>query len=293
MDAGLWRSQRPNLEERVAAGQVSGGAVPPPTPLRKGGKSARDRLRASPQKLKSSISPPQPRTPVVRRANPARGFPSPRPGTSVYDRICVPRRGGDIKLAWETTEADAEMALRLRGGAAPGDRLDPARGRRDARAIRSARPGNRTGRSSRSATAATPQAPRTSPPTWARGPATRWPGGSGSSPWPTTSPWLTALGNDYCFDDVFVRPLQNYARPGDVLIGSSVSGSSPNLVRAFEWARQNGLRTIALVGAKRGPLAELAEQTLVIDDTHYGRVEDAQMTIYHMLCYAFMEGEAK
>ena len=112
-----------------------------------------------------------------------------------------------------------------------------------------------------------------------------------SSPWPTTSPWLTALGNDYCYDDVFVRPLQNYARPGDVLIGSSVSGSSPNLVRAFAWARENGLRTVALVGAKRGRLAELAEQTLVIDDTHYGRVEDAQMTIYHMLCYAFMEGE--
>jgi D-sedoheptulose 7-phosphate isomerase len=106
-------------------------------------------------------------------------------------------------------------------------------------------------------------------------------------------PWLTALANDYCYDDVFVRPLENYARPGDVLIGSSVSGSSPNLVRAFEWARANGLRTIALVGAKRGPMAELAEETLVIDDAHYGRVEDAQMTIYHMLCYAFMEGVAK
>jgi D-sedoheptulose 7-phosphate isomerase len=105
-------------------------------------------------------------------------------------------------------------------------------------------------------------------------------------------PWLTALGNDYSFDDVFVRPLQNYARPGDVLIASSVSGNSPNLVRAFEWASQNDLRTIALVGAKRGRLAELAEQVLVIADTHYGRVEDAQMTIYHMLCYAFMEGAA-
>jgi D-sedoheptulose 7-phosphate isomerase len=106
-------------------------------------------------------------------------------------------------------------------------------------------------------------------------------------------PWLTALANDYCYDDVFVRPLQNYARPGDVLIGSSVSGSSPNIVRAFEWALQNDLRTIALVGAKRGPMAELAEQALVIEDTHYGRVEDAQMTIFHMLCYAFMEGEGK
>src|SRR5260221_7092575 len=57
--------------------------------------------------------------------------------------------------------------------------------------------------------------------------------------------WLTALGNDYSFEDVFVRPLQNYARPGDVLLASSVSGNSPNLVRAFEWAKQNDLRTIA------------------------------------------------
>lgn len=104
--------------------------------------------------------------------------------------------------------------------------------------------------------------------------------------------WLTAIGNDYAYDDVFLRPLQNLARPGDVLLAGSVSGNSPNLVRAFEWARDHDLRTLALVGAKRGRLAELAEQTIVIDDTHYGRVEDAQMTILHMLCYAFMENRA-
>lgn len=106
------------------------------------------------------------------------------------------------------------------------------------------------------------------------------------------SAWLTALGNDYHFDDVFLRPLQNYARPGDVLITGSVSGNSPNLVRAFEWAAGAGLRTVAMVGARRGRLAEVAQQTIVIDDTHYGRVEDAQMMIYHMLCYAFIEGGA-
>ena len=69
----------------------------------------------------------------------------------------------------------------------------------------------------------------------------------------------------------------------------SVSGSSPNVVRAVEWAREHGLFTIALVGAKRGRLAEIAEQAIVIDSTHYGRVEDAQMGICHVLCYAFME----
>jgi len=105
--------------------------------------------------------------------------------------------------------------------------------------------------------------------------------------------WLTALGNDYCYDDVFVRPLQNYARPGDVLISGSVSGNSPNLVKAFDWARKSGLKTIAMVGAKRGRMADVADQVIVIDDTHYGRVEDIQMTIFHMLCYAFMEDTAE
>jgi D-sedoheptulose 7-phosphate isomerase len=102
-------------------------------------------------------------------------------------------------------------------------------------------------------------------------------------------PWITAIGNDYAYEDIFWRQLACYARPGDVLIAASVSGNSPNLVRAFDWARQNGMKTMALVGAKRGRLAEISEQVLVIEDTHYGRVEDIQMHILHILCYAFWE----
>jgi D-sedoheptulose 7-phosphate isomerase len=101
--------------------------------------------------------------------------------------------------------------------------------------------------------------------------------------------WLTALGNDYAYEDVFVGQLQNYARAGDVALTMSVSGNSPNVVKAIEWARAHGLRTIALVGAKRGRLAELAEHVVVIPSEHYGRVEDAHMGICHMLCYAFVE----
>ncbi len=104
--------------------------------------------------------------------------------------------------------------------------------------------------------------------------------------------WITALGNDYSYDDIFLRQLQNFARPGDVLITASVSGGSPNLVKAFLWAKEQGVRTIALVGAKRGALAGLAEQVIVVDDTHYGRVEDVHMHIFHMICYAFMEKPA-
>jgi D-sedoheptulose 7-phosphate isomerase len=101
--------------------------------------------------------------------------------------------------------------------------------------------------------------------------------------------WLTALGNDYSYEDVFVRQLSTYARPGDLLLVLSVSGDSPNLVKAVDWANERGLKTIALTGGKRGRLAESAQLSIVIDDDHYGRVEDAHMAICHMLCYAFME----
>ena len=101
--------------------------------------------------------------------------------------------------------------------------------------------------------------------------------------------WLTALANDYAYEDVFVGQLQNYGKPGDLALGLSVSGSSPNCVKALEWAKASGLRTVALVGARRGRMAEIAEQVIVINDTHYGRVEDAQMGVCHMACYAFVE----
>lgn len=101
--------------------------------------------------------------------------------------------------------------------------------------------------------------------------------------------WLTALGNDYDYEEVFSRQLMNFAKPGDLVLVMSVSGNSPNLVKAVEWAKENNVYTISLVGAKRGRLADISDQTIVIDSTHYGRVEDAHMGICHILCYAFME----
>jgi len=101
--------------------------------------------------------------------------------------------------------------------------------------------------------------------------------------------WLTALGNDYSYDDVFSRQLENYGRKGDLVLSMSVSGNSPNCVKALEWSKQNGLVTIALVGGKKGRMAEIADHVVVINDTHYGRVEDSHMGICHIICYAFME----
>jgi len=101
--------------------------------------------------------------------------------------------------------------------------------------------------------------------------------------------WMTALGNDYTFDDIFVRQLENYGQAGDLVLALSVSGSSPNVVKAVYWANQHGLETIALVGGKRGVLGEAAKHVITIHSTHYGRVEDAHMAICHLLSYAFIE----
>ncbi len=101
--------------------------------------------------------------------------------------------------------------------------------------------------------------------------------------------WMTAIGNDYAYEDVFVRQLENYGRKGDLAISLSVSGDSPNCVKALDWSKQNGLKTVALVGAKRGRMAEIADLAVVINDIHYGRAEDAQMAVCHLLCYAFIE----
>ncbi len=101
--------------------------------------------------------------------------------------------------------------------------------------------------------------------------------------------WITAIGNDYAYEDIFVRQLENFARSGDVVMTLSVSGNSPNLIKAFKWCRQNDVYTIALVGGDKGELVKLADHSIVINSTHYGRVEDCQMHICHMICYAFVE----
>lgn len=102
------------------------------------------------------------------------------------------------------------------------------------------------------------------------------------------TPWITAIGNDYQFSEVFARQL-NMADAGDILFTMSVSGNSPNVVTAIEWGKKRGVYTIALVGGKRGKAAELADFAVVINSMHYGRVEDAHMAICHMICYAFIE----
>lgn len=95
---------------------------------------------------------------------------------------------------------------------------------------------------------------------------------------------LTSIGNDYGFDHVFARQLEALARPGDVLIGLSTSGSSKNVVRAFEKARQMDVATIALVGSKGGELADLADMCLAAPGEATSVVQECHIAALHAMC---------
>jgi len=104
-------------------------------------------------------------------------------------------------------------------------------------------------------------------------------------------PYLTALGNDLAYEDVFLEQMVNLAAAGDVFLAMSVSGDSPNIVKALKWANDSGLVTVGLTSRRGGALGRSARHAILIDDDHYGRVEDAHMHILHMLCYVFMENQ--
>ena len=94
---------------------------------------------------------------------------------------------------------------------------------------------------------------------------------------------LTAIANDLAYEDVFRYQLQAQSGPGDVLVAVSSSGRSPNIVRALEWARDHGLRTIALTGFDGGDARTVAEVAIHVNGTNYGVVEDLHQTIMHAL----------
>jgi phosphoheptose isomerase len=94
---------------------------------------------------------------------------------------------------------------------------------------------------------------------------------------------LTAIANDIGYEDVFACQLQSQSRPGDVLIAVSSSGRSPNIVRGLTWARDNGLRTIALTGFGGGDARVTAEVAIHVDCANYGVIEDLHQGIMHAL----------
>ena len=94
---------------------------------------------------------------------------------------------------------------------------------------------------------------------------------------------LTAIANDLGYENVFVYQLQSQSGPGDVLIAVSSSGRSPNIVHALTWARDHGVRTIAITGFDGGAARAVAEVAIHVDSVNYGVIEDLHQAIMHAL----------
>jgi D-sedoheptulose 7-phosphate isomerase len=102
-------------------------------------------------------------------------------------------------------------------------------------------------------------------------------------------PTITAYANDVSYDSVFVEQLKNFAEAGDLFMGISGSGNSPNVLRAMEYANATGLQTLALTGRDGGKLGPMAQLNIQVAEPHMGRIEDAHMIVCHMIAYCFME----
>jgi D-sedoheptulose 7-phosphate isomerase len=95
---------------------------------------------------------------------------------------------------------------------------------------------------------------------------------------------LTALGNDYGYEEIFARQVQALAVAGDVLIAISTSSKSPNILKAADQARAIGCKTIALAGCSGEPLASHCDLAVVVPSDRTSRVQEAHITIGHIWC---------
>lgn len=101
----------------------------------------------------------------------------------------------------------------------------------------------------------------------------------------TDSSALTAIANDYSFDQVFSKQVQALGRPGDVLVAISTSGKSPNVCEALRVAKDNGLVTIGLTGGQGGGMLAYCSHALVVADTRTPLIQEVHAAIGHLLCW--------
>ena len=96
--------------------------------------------------------------------------------------------------------------------------------------------------------------------------------------------YLTAVANDFGYDEVFARLVEGIGEEGDVLVGISTSGNSPNIVKAFEIAKAKKIFTIAFTGATGGALKTLSDTCLSIPSKDTPRIQEAHILIGHIIC---------
>jgi D-sedoheptulose 7-phosphate isomerase len=95
---------------------------------------------------------------------------------------------------------------------------------------------------------------------------------------------LTAVGNDYGFEDIFARQIEALGHHGDIAMGISTSGRSPNVLKAMSMAKQLGLITIGFTGQNGKDLAEISELHISVPSANTARIQECYVTIFHILC---------
>jgi D-sedoheptulose 7-phosphate isomerase len=100
----------------------------------------------------------------------------------------------------------------------------------------------------------------------------------------TNSSTLTAIGNDFGFDEVFSRPLNGCGKKGDVLVSLSTSGNSPNVLKAVEVARTLGMKTISLTGERESALSAKSDICLKVPSASTPRIQEMHILVGHILC---------
>jgi D-sedoheptulose 7-phosphate isomerase len=95
---------------------------------------------------------------------------------------------------------------------------------------------------------------------------------------------LTAIGNDYGYEKLFTRQIQALGNKGDIFIGYSTSGKSPNILRAFEEARTRGLVCVGFTGNRGGPLRDLCDYLLEVPSTDTPKIQEGHLVLGHIIC---------
>jgi phosphoheptose isomerase len=100
----------------------------------------------------------------------------------------------------------------------------------------------------------------------------------------TDTSFITANANDFGFEGIFERQVQALGRKGDALVGISTSGNSKNVICALKYARERGIKTIALTGASGGEIADIADVTIKVPSSDTQLIQESHISIGHIFC---------
>jgi D-sedoheptulose 7-phosphate isomerase len=106
----------------------------------------------------------------------------------------------------------------------------------------------------------------------------------------TNTSVLTAIANDYDFDEIFSRQVEAVVKPGDIVIGISTSGNSQNVIRGIEEAKRQGATTVAFTGASGGKIKESVDFLVAVPSVETARIQESHIMIGHILCYLVEKG---